>query len=114
MVILIMDMIIREMTVAQIFIPLSVIITGFLNCMQPLASRRFENWMVFFRYKKKIINTTEAYCRRFPEIKFRNIPDPAGDSCTFLSWFLPNREITEAVVDELKAQQYFCRQFLLV
>src|SRR5436190_5836075 len=39
-----------------------------------------------------------------PEISFRKIPDPAGDSCTFLSWFLPTEEITRAVVNELKVQ----------
>ncbi|HET6996186.1 MAG TPA: DegT/DnrJ/EryC1/StrS family aminotransferase [Chitinophagaceae bacterium] len=39
-----------------------------------------------------------------PEITFRTIPDPAGDSCTFLSWFLPTEEITRNVVNELKAQ----------
>jgi 8-amino-3,8-dideoxy-alpha-D-manno-octulosonate transaminase len=39
-----------------------------------------------------------------PEISFRKIPDPDGDSCTFLSWFLPTEEITRAVVNELKAQ----------
>ena len=38
------------------------------------------------------------------EISFRSIPDPEGDSCTFLSWFLPTEEMTKAVVEELKAQ----------
>jgi 8-amino-3,8-dideoxy-alpha-D-manno-octulosonate transaminase len=38
------------------------------------------------------------------EISFRRIPDPAGDSCTFLSWFLPTEEITRAVVNEMKTQ----------
>jgi 8-amino-3,8-dideoxy-alpha-D-manno-octulosonate transaminase len=39
-----------------------------------------------------------------PEITFRTIPDPDGDSCTFLSWFLPTEEITRNVVNELKGQ----------
>lgn len=39
-----------------------------------------------------------------PEISFRRIPDPAGDSCSFVSWFLPTEEITRAVVAEMKAQ----------
>jgi 8-amino-3,8-dideoxy-alpha-D-manno-octulosonate transaminase len=39
-----------------------------------------------------------------PEVSFRKIPDPAGDSCTFLSWFLPTEELTRAVVNELKTQ----------
>jgi len=46
-----------------------------------------------------------------PEISFRKIPDPAGDSCTFLSWFLPTEEITRAVVSELKAQGILAGNF---
>jgi len=39
-----------------------------------------------------------------PGISFRRIPDPQGDSCTFLSWFLPGEEEAKAVIDELKAK----------
>ena len=46
-----------------------------------------------------------------PEISFRRIPDPAGDSCTFLSWFLPSEEITKAVVSEMKAQNILAGNF---
>jgi 8-amino-3,8-dideoxy-alpha-D-manno-octulosonate transaminase len=46
-----------------------------------------------------------------PEISFRRIPDPAGDSCTFLSWFLPTEEITRSVVNELKAQNILAGNF---
>jgi 8-amino-3,8-dideoxy-alpha-D-manno-octulosonate transaminase len=46
-----------------------------------------------------------------PEISFRRIPDPSGDSCTFLSWFLPTEEITRAVVAELKAQNILAGNF---
>ncbi len=45
------------------------------------------------------------------EISFRVIPDETGDSCTFLSWFLPNEAITKAVVDELKAQNILAGNF---
>lgn len=38
------------------------------------------------------------------EISFRRIPDPDGDSCTFLSWMLPTEDITRAVVTEMKEQ----------
>ena len=41
---------------------------------------------------------------KVPEISFRRVPDPEGDSKTFLSWFLPSEEITRAVMLELKAQ----------
>lgn len=37
-----------------------------------------------------------------PEISFRSIPDPEGDSCTFLSWFLPSEDLTSNVVAVLK------------
>jgi len=39
-----------------------------------------------------------------PEVTFRRVPDPVGDSCSFVSWFLPTEEITRAVVTELKVQ----------
>jgi 8-amino-3,8-dideoxy-alpha-D-manno-octulosonate transaminase len=46
-----------------------------------------------------------------PEISFRRIPDPNGDSCSFVSWFLPTEEITRAVVNELKAQGILAGNF---
>ena len=39
-----------------------------------------------------------------PEISFRVIPDPAGDSGSFVCWFLPSAEIAKAVVTEMKSQ----------
>ena len=45
------------------------------------------------------------------EITFRTIPDPAGDSCTFLSWFLPTEDLTRTVVNELKAQNILAGNF---
>jgi len=38
---------------------------------------------------------------RFPEIRFREIPDPAGDSATFLSFMLPNADRTRRVAADL-------------
>ncbi|RTL57302.1 MAG: DegT/DnrJ/EryC1/StrS family aminotransferase [Sphingobacteriales bacterium] len=46
-----------------------------------------------------------------PEISFRIIPDPGGDSCTFLSWFLPTEDITRAVVAALKEQGILAGNF---
>ncbi len=46
-----------------------------------------------------------------PGISFRKIPDAAGDSCTFLSWFLPTAEATKAVVDEMKAKGILAGNF---
>jgi len=39
-----------------------------------------------------------------PEITWRRVPDPAGDSGTFLSWFLPTEAIARGVIDGLKAK----------
>jgi len=46
-----------------------------------------------------------------PEIQFRRILDTAGDSCTFLSWFLPTEELTQAVIAEMKAQNIWGGNF---
>ena len=48
-----------------------------------------------------------------PEVSFRRIPDPNGDSCTFLSWMLPTEEIMRAVVMEMKNQQVLAGNFYL-
>lgn len=49
--------------------------------------------------------------QQVPGISFRRIPDPAGDSCTFLSWMLPTEEITREVVTELKSQGLLAGNF---
>jgi 8-amino-3,8-dideoxy-alpha-D-manno-octulosonate transaminase len=46
-----------------------------------------------------------------PGVSFRRIPDPEGDSCTFLSWFLPGEELARAVVAELKARNVLAGNF---
>ena len=58
----------------------------------------------FLSIQKKNHTALKNILATVPEISFRKIPDPAGDSCTFLSWFLPTAEIAEKVVEELKAQ----------
>ena len=58
----------------------------------------------FLAIQKKNHAALKNILSSVPEISFRRIPDPAGDSCTFLSWMLPTEEITQAVVAEMKAQ----------
>jgi 8-amino-3,8-dideoxy-alpha-D-manno-octulosonate transaminase len=53
---------------------------------------------------KAILSTT-------PEVTFRTLPDPSGDSNTFLSWFLPTEEIARGVVAELKQQGVLAGNF---
>lgn len=58
----------------------------------------------FLSIQKKNHGILKDALSAIPGVSFRSVPDPAGDSCTFLSWFLPTEEATRAVVAELKAQ----------
>ena len=40
---------------------------------------------------------------QIPEVTFRRIPDPEGDSCGFLNFFMPTSELTDKVVEAFKA-----------
>ena len=59
---------------------------------------------LFLDIQKRNHAVLKEILSQVPEISFRRIPDPLGDSCTFLSWFLPTEEITRAVVASLKEQ----------
>ena len=65
----------------------------------------------FLAIQKKNHTALKNALATIPEVSFRRIHDESGDSCTFLSWFLPTEEITKAVVDELKAQQILAGNF---
>jgi 8-amino-3,8-dideoxy-alpha-D-manno-octulosonate transaminase len=65
----------------------------------------------FLNIQKKNHESFKNILAQIPEITFRTIPDPAGDSCTFISWFLPTEEITRAVVSEMKAQNILAGNF---
>jgi 8-amino-3,8-dideoxy-alpha-D-manno-octulosonate transaminase len=70
--------------------------------------RKLDNFLFI---QKKNHQFLQAELSKIPGLKFRTIPDPAGDSHTFLSWFMPSRELTEAVVSEMKARQIFGGNF---
>ena len=65
----------------------------------------------FLTIQKKNHAQLKNILSQLPEVSFRRIPDPEGDSCSFVSWFLPNEEITRAVVNELKAQNILAGNF---
>jgi 8-amino-3,8-dideoxy-alpha-D-manno-octulosonate transaminase len=65
----------------------------------------------FLAIQKKNYSQLRQIIATVPEVTFRSIPDPAGDSCTFLSWFLPTEEITVAFVEEMKAQGVLAGNF---
>lgn len=58
----------------------------------------------FLSIQKKNYTALKNMLEAVPQISFRRIPDPEGDSCTFLSWFLPTEEATRAAITEMKAQ----------
>jgi 8-amino-3,8-dideoxy-alpha-D-manno-octulosonate transaminase len=58
----------------------------------------------FLNLQKKNHGLLKHILAQAPEVSFRRIPDPEGDSCSFVCWFLPTEEITRAVVAEMKAQ----------
>jgi len=65
----------------------------------------------FLSIQKKNHRHLKKLLAQVPEISFRSIPDPEGDSCTFLSWFLPTEAITRAVVSEMKEQNILAGNF---
>jgi 8-amino-3,8-dideoxy-alpha-D-manno-octulosonate transaminase len=58
----------------------------------------------FLAIQKKNQTALKNILSTVPQISFRRVPDPEGDSCTFLSWFLPTEELTRAAIAEMKAQ----------
>jgi 8-amino-3,8-dideoxy-alpha-D-manno-octulosonate transaminase len=72
---------------------------------------QFRKLDTFLAIQKKNHQYLQTELAKIPGIKFRTIPDPAGDSHTFLSWFMPSRQLTEAVVAEMKFQQIFGGNF---
>ena len=65
----------------------------------------------FLTIQKKNHNQLRSILSTVPEISFRTIPDPAGDSHTFLSWFLPTEEMARGVAAELKQQGILAGNF---
>ena len=65
----------------------------------------------FLSIQKKNHAILKNIFSQIAEISFRQVPDEQGDSCTFLSWFLPTEEITRNVVTELKAQGILAGNF---
>lgn len=65
----------------------------------------------FLEIQKRNHTQLKNILSEIPEISFRKIPDPDGDSCTFLSWFLPTETLTRAVVNEMKQQGILAGNF---
>ena len=65
----------------------------------------------FLEIQKRNHSILKNLLAEIPEISFRSIPDPKGDSCTFLSWFLPSKEIAANLVSIMKAEGILAGNF---
>ena len=57
----------------------------------------------FLGLQKRNNQILRSYLEQVPGVSFRVVPDPAGDSFSFLSWFLPTQAQTEKAIEALKA-----------
>jgi 8-amino-3,8-dideoxy-alpha-D-manno-octulosonate transaminase len=65
----------------------------------------------FLSLQRKNNKALRAHLETIPEVSFRKVPDEAGDSCSFLSWFLPSEELTKSVIAEMKEQGILAGNF---
>ncbi len=65
----------------------------------------------FLETQKKNHAKLKSILSAIPGISFRRIPDPDGDSCSFLSWFLPTEAATRAAVAALKEKGILAGNF---
>jgi len=56
----------------------------------------------FLAIQKKNNQLLRSYIEQIPGVSFRHVPDPTGDSYSFLTWFLPSQQHTEKVIEALK------------
>ena len=65
----------------------------------------------FLSIQKRNHTALKQMLSEVPGVTFRRIPDPSGDSCTFLSWFLPTEEQARSAVAELKSKNVLAGNF---
>lgn len=65
----------------------------------------------FLEIQKKNNQILKSYLEQVPGISFRTIPDPAGDSHSFLTWFLPSQAATEKVIEAMKQASILAGNF---
>jgi 8-amino-3,8-dideoxy-alpha-D-manno-octulosonate transaminase len=70
--------------------------------------RKLDTFLAIQRKHNQILR---SYMEQVPGISFRVVPDPSGDSGSFLSWFLPSQAETEKAIEALKAAGIFAGNF---
>jgi len=62
--------------------------------------RKLDTFLTIQRRNNHILR---SYLEQVPGISFRVVPDPSGDSASFLSWFLPSQDKMEKAIEALKS-----------
>jgi 8-amino-3,8-dideoxy-alpha-D-manno-octulosonate transaminase len=62
--------------------------------------KKLDHFLALQRRNKKILADA---LKAIPQVTFRSIPDPEGDSATFLSFFLPDATTARAAAQAIKA-----------
>jgi len=70
--------------------------------------RKLDTFLAIQRKHNQILR---SYMEQVPGISFRVVPDPSGDSGSFLSWFLPSQAETEKAIEALKVAGIFAGNF---
>lgn len=65
---------------------------------------QFRKLDQFLEIQRRNLQALKAILSVIPEISWRRIPDPAGDSGTFLSWFLPTEALMREFISTMKAK----------
>ena len=65
----------------------------------------------FLSMQRKNHALLKSILSSIPEVTFRKIHDNEGDSCTFLTWFLPDSTTAAAVVAEMRSQNILAGNF---
>lgn len=70
--------------------------------------RKLDTFLSIQRRNNQILR---SYLEQVPGISFRVVPDPSGDSASFLSWFLPSQDKMEKSIEALKSAGIFAGNF---
>jgi 8-amino-3,8-dideoxy-alpha-D-manno-octulosonate transaminase len=65
----------------------------------------------FLSMQRKNHALLKSILSSIPEVTFRKIHDNEGNSCTFLTWFLPDSTTAAAVVAEMRSQNILAGNF---
>lgn len=70
--------------------------------------KKLDSFLVLQKRNNHILR---SYMEQVPGVSFRTVPDPAGDSCSFLTWFLPTKAQTEKAIEAMKQAGIFAGNF---